>query len=551
MLKSLNIQNYALIDSIELDFKSGLNVITGETGAGKSILIGALGLILGNRADKGVVNKATAKKCIIEASFNDISLPIKNFLEEQDFDIEEVLQIRREVTASGKTRAFINDTPTSLTSLKILASLLVDINGQNQSYIFKRPDIQLSILDDLAESGDLLADYQSEYQKYIKAKKALEVLIEKENKAQQNQDFVQFQFDELSQAQLNSGEEELIRTELEWMNNAETIKQALFNSTQTLSQGDDAIIANIENILNQLDPLQGFNPHYVELQKRLKSSLIEIQDIASEYEQLYEQTEFEPEKHTSLQERMDIILHLQQKHRKQTVDELLQYLDDLDSQLNDFGSLGNQIQELQQTVDNLYNKINSKAIKLSKKRNLYKLKNEQKIINGLQLLGMKDADFRIEIELLDHPSSSGIDKVDFLFSSNKGHSVDSVSKIASGGELARVVLTLKSLLSTSRNLPTVIFDEIDSGVSGDIASKVGDTMQKMSKNMQLITITHLPQIAAKGDWHFKVFKKEINNITQSDIRMLDNTERLHELALMISGDANSNSALKMAEELVG
>ncbi len=551
MLKSLNIQNYALIDSIELDFKSGLNVITGETGAGKSILIGALGLILGNRADKGVVNKVTAKKCIIEASFNDISLPVKNFLEEEDFDIEEVLQIRREVTASGKTRAFINDTPASLTSLKTLASLLVDINGQNQSYIFKRPDIQLSILDDLAESGDLLADYQSEYQKYKKAKKALEVLIEKENKAQQNQDFIQFQFDELLQAQLNSGEEELIRTELEWMDNAEIIKQALFNSTQTLSQGDDAIIANIENILNQLDPLQGFNPQYVELQKRLKSSLIEIQDIASEYEQLYEQTEFEPEKHTSLQERMDIILHLQQKHRKQTVDELLQYLDDLDSQLQDFGSLGNQIQELQQTVDNLYAKINSKAIKLSKKRNSYKLKIEQKIINGLQLLGMKDADFRIEIELLDYPSFLGIDKVDFLFSSNKGHSVDSVSKIASGGELARVVLTLKSLLSTSRNLPTVIFDEIDSGVSGDIASKVGNTMQKMSKNMQLITITHLPQIAAKGDWHFKVFKKEINNITQSDIRMLDNTERLHELALMISGDANSKSALKMAEELVG
>ncbi len=550
MLKSLYINNYALIDKLELDFNSGLNVITGETGAGKSILIGALGLILGNRADKAVVNSKINKKCIIEGVFNNISESVANLLREHDFDIDDELNIRREITFSGKSRAFVNDTPASLQQLKAFASLLIDVNSQNQTYIFKKSENQLAILDDLAETSEELDSYSKSFSEWKQAKKSLQELLQREEEAQKQYDFIKFQFEELEEAGLQKGEEEGIRADLLWMDNAETIKQAVHNSSQLLSENDNNIVANLGLTLAELQPLQAIHEKYSTLFDRLNSSLIEIQDIANECEQLNESADFEPEKHSILQERLDLILSLQQKHRMQSVSELVDYKNELDNQLLDYANMSDQIAEIREVSDKLEKIVEQKANMLSEKRIKSIPEITKKIISSLKNLGMKNSDFEVNISKLTNYGQTGIDMVDFLFSSNKGHAVESISKVASGGELSRLVLSLKSLLSSNRSLPTVVFDEIDTGVSGDIASKVGVVMQQMSQTMQLITITHLPQIAAKGDFHYKVFKKDVDNVTFSGIKLLDKKERKKELALMLSGNSESKSALKMAMELM-
>ncbi len=549
MLKKLYIQNYALISKLELTFNSGLNVITGETGAGKSIIIGALGLILGNRSDTTAIKNQKAK-CIVEGIFNSLEENIILFLTENNLDIEPELYIRREISTSGKSRAFINDTPVSLSQLKELAGMLVDINSQNQTYIFKKSEHQLSILDKLENNNKVLQEYQNLYQDYILKSNKLEELKNKENKARQQKDFLEFQFNELAEAELQPNEDSIIKAELDILNNSETIKNQLYIASQSLSQNDDNIIHHLENLLSQISKLGDFSTEYLELYKRLRSSLIEIQDIASEYERLNEEAEFDPEHHSSLTERMDTILRLQQKHRKDNVDELLELQNEIDKQLQGFVSIGEQIKKAEELLQLSKNKLSTKAKELSSKRKKQIPKIEKSITNSLQQLGMKDATFIIDMQNNLEFSTTGTDKISFLFSSNKGHKADYVSKIASGGELSRLVLSLKSLLSSNRSLPTVIFDEIDSGVSGDIATKVGQIMNQMADNMQVIAITHLHQIAAKAKWHFKVYKKEVDNITLSDIRQLNDTERLNELALMISGDTNSSQALKMAAELI-
>jgi len=548
MLKKLYIQNYALISKLDLDFNGGLNVITGETGAGKSIIIGALGLILGNRADISVVNNS-GSKCVIEGAFENNSKIINSFLESNDLDIEQELHIRREITLSGKSRAFVNDTPVSLTVLKYLASHLVDVNSQNQTYIFRNPEMQLSILDDLSKSRSILADYKYLYFEYKKSQKELKELINREEEAAKQKDFIQFQFDELDDSELKEGEEEELKRQLEWMDNAENIKQVLFSATQVLSQSDEAVNDKIESVISQLASLKGLHPKHDELEGRMNSVLIELQDIASEYESLFEETEFDPEQHSILQDRNDIILHLQQKHRKNTVTELLELKNSFESQLLSIDSLAEDISKLNSQIENIEKQLKAKADKLSESRRKSIKQIELSIVSSLQNLGMKDASFIIDIKTVNGFKENGIDELSFLFSSNKGHEPAMISKIASGGELSRLVLSLKSLYSESNSLPTVIFDEIDTGVSGDIASKVGNTMLEMSNNMQVIAITHLPQIAAKSKWHYKVYKKEIEGITHSDIRLLNKNEQLEELALMLSGDANSKQALRMAKEL--
>jgi DNA repair protein RecN (Recombination protein N) len=548
MLKKLYIQNYALISKLDLDFNGGLNVITGETGAGKSIIIGALGLILGNRADISVVNNS-GSKCIIEGAFENTSKIINSFLESNDLDIEQELHIRREITLSGKSRAFVNDTPVSLTVLKYLASHLVDVNSQNQTYIFRNPEMQLSILDDLSNSRSILADYKLLYLEYKKAQKDLKELINREEEAAKQKDFIQFQFDELDDSDLNEGEEEELKRQLEWMNNAEKIKQVLYSATQILNQSDEGVNDKIESIISQLVSLNGLHPKYDELEARMNSVLIELQDIASEYENLFEETEFDPEQHSIIQDRNDIILHLQQKHRKNTVTELLELKNSFESQLLSIDSLAEDISKLYSQIENIEKQLKAKADELSESRRKSIKHIELSIVSSLQNLGMKDANFIIDINTVNGFKENGIDELSFLFSSNKGHEPAMISKIASGGELSRLVLSLKSLYSESNSLPTVIFDEIDTGVSGDIASKVGNTMLKMSNNMQVIAITHLPQIAAKSKWHYKVYKKEIEGVTHSDIRLLNKNEQLEELALMLSGDASSKQALRMAKEL--
>lgn len=549
MLKKLYIQNYALIDKLDLAFNAGLNVITGETGAGKSIIIGALGLILGNRADSSAM-KNQKSKCVVEGIFDSLGDNVISFLKENELDIESELFLRREISTTGKSRAFINDTPVSLAQLKELSIILVDVNAQNQTYIFKDSEHQLAMLDELSDNKNLLLEYQQAYNNFIKQKKHLNDLRRQEEEALQQKDFLDFQFNELAEANLQANEDEQIKSELDILNNSETIKNQLFIASQTLSEGDDNIVAQIENLLMQISSLGNFHDDYLELDKRLKSALIEIDDIASEYERLNEEADFDPQHHAELLERIDIIIRLQQKHRKNDVNELLEFQNELDSQLQAFVSIGEQIIKAEESVRHIENKLSKLAKKLSTKRKKSIPSIEKSIVSSLHNLGMKDAIFVIDIKSSSDFTSTGIDKVNFLFSSNKGHKADFVAKIASGGELSRLVLSLKSLLSANKSLPTVIFDEIDTGVSGDIASKVGQIMKQMADNMQVIAITHLHQIAAKANWHFKVYKKEVENITLSDIKLLNSEDRLKELALMISGDSESEQAIKMAEELL-
>jgi DNA repair protein RecN (Recombination protein N) len=549
MLKSIHIQNYALIEHLKLDFQSGLNVITGETGAGKSIIIGALGLVLGNRVESNAFN-TNARKCVIEAAFDLQSDRLRNLMLELDLDLDDFLHIRREISPNGKSRSFVNDTPVGVNELKRLATFIIDINNQNQTYLFRDREMQLAMLDDLVENSALLAAYQSDYYLYKQVQKQLQLLVENEKKAREQQDFIQFQFDELYASQLQSGEEQSLRSELQWMNHAELIKQALFFATQNLTQNETNVVSLLEAVLRQLIPLQKMHSQYEPLQQRLESSLIEIQDIASEYELLFEKTEFNPALLLQMQNRLDLILRLQQKHQKASVDDLLFWQNELDQRLSEFGSLSEQIKKLQKQVENQLKALQSASDKLTGARLKAINSIQHKVVAGLMQLGMKDAEFIVEITELEEFTPNGKNAVDFLFTSNKGRKADLVAKIASGGELSRLVLTLKTLLSHNRNLPTVVFDEIDTGISGDIAAKVGQAMKNMSANMQVIAITHLPQIAAKAPWHFRVFKKEVNGQTQTDIQQLEPDERLHELALMISGDANSQQAIKMAQELM-
>ncbi len=549
MLKKLYIQNYALIDKLELSFNGGLNVITGETGAGKSIIIGALGLILGNRSDSSAV-KNQKSKCIVEGIFDNLGDNIIYFLNQNNLDIEPELYLRREISTTGKSRAFINDTPVSLTKLKELSILLVDVNAQNQTYIFRDSEHQLEMLDNLASNTDLVSEYKKLYFDYVQQKKNLSELKAQEEEALQQKDFLEFQYNELSELELKANEDETIKSELDILNNSETIKNQLFIATQALNESEGSIIEQIESLLLQINGLNEFHNNYKELHHRLKSSLLEIQDIANEYANLNEETDFDPQRHSKLLDRMDQIIHLQQKHRKNDVNELIEYQNELDNQLQTFVSIGEQIANKEKELKLITNNLEKLSQRLSKKRLKSIPAIEKNIIVSLQNLGMKDVIFKIDIQKNNNFTPTGSDNVNFLFSSNKGHKPDLISKIASGGELSRLVLALKSLLSSNNSLPTVIFDEIDTGVSGDIASKVGQIMKQMSLNMQVITITHLHQIAAKADWHFKVYKKEIENITISDIRQLKDNERLDELALMISGNSTSKQAIKMAEELL-
>ncbi len=550
MLKKLFIQNYALIDHLELDFQDGLNVITGETGAGKSIIIGALGLVFGNRADNSSIDKQKGK-CVIEAYYNTYGKAVLSFLQHYDLDIETELTLRREIAVTGKSRAFINDTPVTLANLKTLSTLLVDVSSQDQTVIFRDKEYQISIFDDLANTNLLAEKYLACYNDYKKQQKQLDVLVQQEYKAKQQQDFIQFQFDELFNAKLINGEEEKIKTALEWMDNAEMIKQQLFSASESLSKGEDNIIEKIEALLSQLRGIRNFKNQYADLEDRLQSALIEIQDIAFEYESLNEMTEFNILEHNDLKDRMDMLLSLMQKHRKQSVEELLLLQNEFEEQLLAYSSIEQQIEIAKQNMLAIELKLKKSGKKLSDNRRKEKKTIEKRIEQKLHALGMKDAVFVIEMDSTEHFAASGMDNIDFLFTSNKGHQVDRVSKVASGGELSRLVLALKSLLSKNRNLPTIIFDEIDTGVSGDIAAKVGELMKQMSVDIQVIAITHLPQVAAKADWHYQVYKKEVKGVTLSHIRFLEREERLKELSIMISGDSSSLRALKMAEELMG
>ncbi len=549
MLKKISIQNYALIRELELDFSSGLNIITGETGAGKSILIGALGLILGNRADVSVLQDK-GSKCLVEAIFDMDIVLLESFFQKHDIDIEESLIIRRQINPQGKSRAFINDIPVKLPILRELASQLIDVNSQHQTYSLNDAKTQLHLLDDYADVQDLLVKYRLDMKTYRALIRDLDKIEEQERKAKAEQDYIQFQFDELENVGLKEGEFPVLEQELEVLDHAEEIKSQLFAVGQLLNSDEHAVLEKLSSAIQNIKGISSFHSEYKSLNDRLISVQLELQDIANSVDTIGDNIEFDPIRLEEIQARVDILNRLMQKHMLTDSDRLIELKYSLEEQLLGFNRLGEDKESLKKQIGVLFDKLDNSADKLHEKRQQILIEVEKKVKNSLGDLGMSGAEFKIELKESENFGENGKDIVQFLFSANKGVEVGPISKIASGGELSRLMLTLKSILTSRKSLSSIIFDEIDSGVSGDIAGMVGDMMKRMGQKMQIIAITHLPQIAAKAQQHYKVYKKEGAGHTYSLIKQLNDEERVEELSMMISGNKKSDAALTTARELM-
>ncbi len=558
MLQKLKIQNYALFDSVEVEFPSNLSIITGETGAGKSILLGALSLLLGQRAEGDLVNDKS-KKCIVEGIFISDSEEVKNFFSQNDLDYEHEITIRREVSPEarpddsvgrGKSRAFINDTPVTLNQLKSLTSRLIDIHSQHENLALNESEFQLSVLDAYAAHKTTLADYKQKFVRYKAVSKELEELISKENEAAKEKDYLEFQLKEMLDANLVEGEEKKVEEELEFLNHSEQIKDALVKSTGILKAGDDNVLHLLTDVKNRLNTIAAYNPKLGELLERLNASIIELKDIGAEVEFLEEKINYDPARVSFLTERLESIYHLSHKHRVNTVAELLKIQDDISVRLNSLSSLETTIGKLNLEKESLHKQLKALAAKISAGRDKVIPGLQKDIQKDLMLLGMPDAQFKIERITVENFTNTGTDAVRFLFSANKGKDLREVEKVASGGELSRVMLVIKSLIAKYTELPAIIFDEIDSGVSGKVAGQVAELVFKISKSMQVMMITHLPQIASKGDAHFLVYKNNEKNKTVTHIKRLTSGERIEEIARMISTDKPGSSALKTASELL-
>ncbi len=504
MLKHLSVQNYALIDHLEVEFADGLTIITGETGAGKSILLGALGLIAGSRADTQALQDKT-KKCIIEASFNIKEYALSDFFKEHELDYEATTTIRREINPEGKSRAFINDTPVTLNQLKELGERLIDIHSQHQTLSLNGADFQLSVVDAFAKHESLLNEYKTEYKNFRSLEKQLNDLIEKEAQAKKDMDYFQFQFNELEDANLKAGEQTALEQELETLNNAEDIKLNLSKAAFGLSGGEQNLLTSLNEIKSILNGLSKFKPEIAELNSRINSSYIELKDISNELEALEQEILYDPKRIELLNDQLDAIYRLQQKHQVKTIEELIAIKDELSNKLLDFSSLETEIEKVKLLLEKSDKTLSAKARTISENRKKVIPKIEKEISSLLSALSMPNAQLKIEQKAMETYSVNGIDKINFLFSANKGSEFKELNKVASGGELSRLMLSIKSLIAKLTALPTIIFDEIDTGVSGNVADKVGSIMNTMSDNMQVITITHLPQIASKGGSHLFVY----------------------------------------------
>ncbi|HEX8516515.1 MAG TPA: DNA repair protein RecN [Bacteroidia bacterium] len=549
MLKHLSVQNYALIDKLDVELTKGLTIITGETGAGKSILLGALGLIAGSRADTQSLQDKT-KKCIIEASFNIREYALKDFFLAHELDHEEVTTIRREINPEGKSRAFINDTPVTLNQLKELGERLIDIHSQHQTLSLNGTDFQLSVVDAFAKHGTLLDEYYSDFNAFKSLEKQLKELAEKEAQAKKDLDYFQFQFNELEDAGLKSGEQPAMEQELETLNNAEGIKSDLNKAYDVLGGGEQNLISSLSEVKALLNGMAKFKPELADLSVRLNSTYIELKDISNELESLEREVVYDPKQIEILSDKLDAIYRLQQKHQVKTVEELIDLKEELSNKLLDFSSLELEIEKTKASLDKLTKALSLKAKAISENRKKSIPKIEKEIALLLASLSMPNAQLQISHSLTESFSATGIDKISFLFSANKGSDFKELNKVASGGELSRLMLSIKSLIADLTALPTIIFDEIDTGVSGDVADKVGIIMNRMSSKMQVITITHLPQIASKGNSHLFVYKEDKNNKTYSNIRKLNTEERIQEVAKMLSTGTPSAAAINNAKELL-
>ncbi len=553
MLKKLHIRNFTLIDKLDIDFYPGFSVITGETGAGKSIIIGAIGLLLGNRADAKQVKNGT-DKCVIEATF-DISIyhseALKAFFTTYDLDYEpEACLLRREVNANGKSRAFINDTPVNLTILRELGDQLIDVHSQHQNLLLNKEDFQLNVVDIMAHDKKELSDYQSAYNEYRNAIANLDRLRAEIERNRESEDFLRFQQNELNEANLTDGEQEELEKESDMMSHAEEIKSALHQADSLLSGDETGVVNQIRAITSLLHGIKDMYPEAKEMYERLDNCFIELKDISSDISSDMENVEFDPQKLNEINARLDTIYTLQQKYHATNIAELLVKLNDINTQLESIDNSDEELEECQKAVIRQKEQCSQKAKKLTALRKESAIKVENELQKLLIPLGIPKVRFKVEIQETDF-TPNGADKVLFLFSANSSTQMQPVSQVASGGEIARVMLSLKAMISKAIGLPTIIFDEIDTGVSGRVAEQMAHIMRDMGDtHRQVICITHLPQIAAYGTTHYKVVKEETETGTVSRMQKLDEKERIEEIAQMLSGNDISSAAIDNAKSLL-
>lgn len=549
MLKRLLIKNYALIDELDISPASGLNILTGETGAGKSIILGALSLILGQRAEsKYFYNQA--QKCIIEGFFQIEEYNLADFFKEEDLDYEPETILRREISADGKSRAFVNDTPVTLTTLKALGEHLIDIHSQHATLAINTEDFQLMTLDSVGGNTSLLKDYQETYRKYKQVTQSLQQLIEESKQAQNEADYHQFLYDELSAAKLISDEQEALEQEQNQLSHAEEIKRALLAANFLLSEQEQPVINSLKEAGQQIQQAAHYVNNLHELSERLQSTLIEIKDIAEEVARTEQNILFDEGRLEEVNERISLLYQLQQKHHVSSVAELLAIQKDLEDKLAKLSSNDEEMERLKTESEQLRKTSEELAIALRDNRQRAIPLVQKAVVDVLAEVGMPNSILTIELEESVALRPSGADAVRFLFTANKGQVPQPLNKVASGGELSRLMLAIKSLIAKSSALPTIIFDEIDTGISGEVALKVGNVMEEMAKHMQVIAITHLPQIASKGNAHYKVYKADEGHVTRTNMRKLSDEERVVEVAQMLSGSNPGEAALQHASELL-
>ena len=549
MLVKLFVQNYALIKELDLEFENGLTIITGETGAGKSILLGALSLILGTRADSSVLLDKN-EKCIVEGTFRIEEYELNEFFNSNDLDYENITALRREINPAGKSRAFINDTPVTVNLLKELGDRLIDIHSQHQTLMLNDNSFQLNLIDSFSGTAGLKNQYRETYSNYRKLKKEYGTLKEKADKNRADLEYYQFQLNQIEEAKLKQGEQAELEAEQELLSHAEEIKLALSSSSNLFIAEGISILSMLREVKTNIGRIRTFLPDSESFLSRTESSLIELDDLATEIEKLAVSIEADPQKLTHVNNRLDIIYSLMQKHRVNDLNELIKKKDEIKDLIDSIVSSDERLNELEVLLEKEVNSLKLFSEEMSEKRRSVLPVIELRITELLKQLGIPNAKFRISVTQLPEFTPSGVDYADFLFSANKQIAPENLAKIASGGELSRVMLSLKSLLTRNNNLPTIIFDEIDAGVSGEVADKVGQILSGMGKYMQVINITHLPQVASRGTRHYHVYKDDTDNSTFTRVKLLSPEERILEVARLLSGSEITEIAMKNARELL-
>jgi len=550
MIKSLHIQNYAIIEQLEINFSKGLTIITGETGAGKSIILGALGLVMGNRADiKSLYDEE--KKCTVEAIFDISAYDLRVFFQDNEIDYENETTIRREISPSGKSRAFINDSPVNLNVLQQLSGALLDLHQQFDTLDIHNVSFQLRMIDALADNKRLASGYEEEFRQYNADQKRLANLIERNEASAKEVDFLQFQLQEFDEAELIEGEQERLEEELAVLTNAEEIKRTLSAAFQFLSESEQSVINQLEEVGVTLHQVSKFEKRLGQMSERFAGIIEELKDMAGDFEAVADETEYDPERITEVQARLDLIYNLQSKHKVSTVAELLEIQENIQKQLGEFGDLSSEIESLRTGIAEQEVHLREVAGMLSERRHLVVEEFENKVKTMLAQLSMQHAVLKVDIQKMEALGPTGIDDVNFLFAANKGSRLQLIKDVASGGELSRLTLVTKSLVASAIPLPTLVFDEIDAGVSGDVALRMGNILRELSNQHQVVTITHSPQVASKADAHYFIYKKEKEDRVVTKVKELDQDERIRAIATMLSQNPPSEAAIANAKQLIG